>query len=352
MTDQQPVAQTPSVQQAEHKKCMSRVLEPWKQVIEKEFSGTESQALVLASMGCSSGQWQIAVPSLEKYSKSEVLGKWKKLLAGEDIAKIPKFEPTDIESCLAFDKDEDYIIVSSLRNSMSFTEMMETFGYVFKPFRSLDSIAQRIETIKTWSREEIEYFYNAYTHDLMVEEAFDLSTRVQGNEDAELLALCRCSYRKEEPIVPTKESEEEMMHLMDGIQGLPFSSSLKHVLAILRSEDHEYYMRREAILIGRGTADRDVDIDLTFETDRTCSHISRGQAILSFLDDCNFYLENIGNRVFRVNGVVIHPGRICRLKPGALLDFSGALLMFIPNERFVRDIKSDLGSNVIPPKKK
>jgi hypothetical protein len=66
------------------------------------------------------------------------------------------------------------------------------------------------------------------------------------------------------------------------------------------------------------------------------------QVILAFVEDCNFYLENVGNRVFRVNGVVVEAGQICQLPAGALLDFSGTLLMFIPNETLVRDIRTVL----------
>ena len=321
--------------------------------IQTQFPEDARRALVLASLACSSDNWQIAVPPLHEFSKHEILDVWEKYLKGEKIDEIPKFDPTDIQSCIEFDRDEDFILLSSLRNSLSFEEMMSEFGYIFKAFRSLDSIKKRADELKNWTPEEVDNFYNAYARDILTEEMFDLSTQPKTNIDPEDLSLCRCAYRREYPIKPTQESQTEVTRLMQGIQGPAFAyDSLRHVLAILRSETHEYYMKREALLIGRGTADHDVDIDLTFETDRTCTHISRAQAILSFMSDCNFYLENIGTRVFRVNGALIHPGKICRLIPGAILDFSGTLLMFIPNEEFVVEIAKAVDGNPVFAKKR
>ena len=321
--------------------------------IKTPFPEAARTALVLASLGCSADNWQIAVAPLQEFSRHEIHEKWERYLKGEGIEEIPKFEPRNVESCLEFDRDEDFVLLSSMRNGLGFEEMMSEFGFVFKAFRSLAAIKKRADELKNWSSDEIEKFYDAYAHDVLVEEMFDLSTQPKTTVDPEVLGLSRCSYRREQPVVPTKESEEEVARLMPGIQGPAFAyDGLRHVLAILRSETHEYYMKREALLIGRGTPGHDVDIDLTFETDRTCTHISRAQAILSFMQDCNFYLENIGNRVFRVNGALVEPGKICRLPAGAMLDFSGALLMFIPNEEFVVEIAKAVDGNPIFAKRK
>ena len=97
-------------------------------------------------------------------------------------------------------------------------------------------------------------------------------------------------------------------------------------------------MNRQAILLGRASSLAEVDIDISTNDDNSCVHISRRQAIISFLDDCNFYIENIGKRTFRVNGVLIKPDQMARIPSFAILDFSGVLFMFIPNKRLIEEI--------------
>jgi hypothetical protein len=101
-------------------------------------------------------------------------------------------------------------------------------------------------------------------------------------------------------------------------------------------------MYREDVMIGHGRIDCDVDISLKFETHRTWTQFSRMQAILVFVEDCNFYLENVANRIFRVNGIAVEAGQIRQLPASALLDFSWMLLIFIPNRTFVRESRTAL----------
>jgi hypothetical protein len=185
-----------------------------------------------------------------------------------------------------------------------------------------------------------EAFYNSYAQLLLSEELTDCAFQNRGpDSESKLFMQAICSFVPEFPIESTCEVTSRIDSILPGVHGIAFScDALRTVLAIFRSERNQYFMRREAVLIGRGTLDHDVDIDLTFESDRTCTHISRMQAIVSFLEDNRFYLENVGHRVLRVNGVTIEPGQMCQLPSGALLDFSGTLLIFIANEAFAKEI--------------
>ena len=111
-------------------------------------------------------------------------------------------------------------------------------------------------------------------------------------------------------------------------------------LAMLRSEENYFIIKQAAVLLGRNTDKNEVDIDVSYNSDPHCPHISRKQAILSFQPDFNFYIENIGVRAFRINGALLPPGFSCILPPGAMLDFSGALFIFIPNQELINKIKT------------
>ena len=52
----------------------------------------------------------------------------------------------------------------------------------------------------------------------------------------------------------------------------------------------------------------------------------------------------IGNRAFRVNGELIPPGDICMVNEGDIFDFSGVLLLFLPNKRLIEEIRQKLDS--------
>jgi hypothetical protein len=304
-------------------------------------------------MSCFPDQWQVVIPPLEKYSQNDLRRKWDEYLLHAPPKGLPRFKPQDVPSCLPFDKDEDFVLLLAIRNRTQFREMMMANGYVFKAFRSMHSIFERLHFLETLTPAQIDAFYESYANHILSEELAAFSLQCS-EADARTFSQAICSFVPEFPIDPAPEVAKEIGGFLPGLQGLAFCNEQlkKTVLAILRSERNQYLMRREAVLIGRGTIDRDVDIDLTFETDRTCTHISRMQAILAFVEDCNFYLENVGNRVFRVNGVVLEAGQICQLLPGALLDFSGTLMMFIPNETLVKDIRAALDGAASSSKKR
>jgi hypothetical protein len=304
-----------------------------------EWSPMSSEALILAGMSASPDQWQVVSAPLEKYAKQELFEKWTSYLRSPPNLTI---EHRELESCKGFSQDEDFALLVFMRSSAKFCDFMRIYGFLFKPFRSDQSLFHRIEYLKTIDQDE---FYSSYAHLILNEQIFHLAARETANDPA-IFSQAVCSFVLDQAsVAPTDEVSEEIGSLVKDMRGLAFSSAEKlPALAILRSEHNEYLMVRQAIVIGRGTADHDVDIDLTFESDRNCCHISRAQAVLSFLEDGFFYVENVGNRAFRVNGLLIESGAMCQLPPGALLDFSGALLMFIPNESLVADIKSALDS--------
>ena len=68
--------------------------------------------------------------------------------------------------------------------------------------------------------------------------------------------------------------------------------------------------------------------------------------------DCNFYIENIGTRLFRVNGVQVLPGNMAKIPPFAILDFSDTMFLFIPNLKFVENVKKAMNAKYYNPKKR
>lgn len=193
--------------------------------------------------------------------------------------------------------------------------------------------------MKNTTKEQREMIIDQYSQSILVDKLFDMS--LNPNEKPYItksITGFRCKYDNFEKYDLDQSISSEIESLNQDLTAMA-SKFKPSDLAILRSESQIFSMRREVVMIGRPSPGHDVDIDLSFESDKTCTHISRFQAILSFLEDFQFYIENVGQRPFRINGALIYPGAMAIIPAGAILDFAGTLLLFIPNIVFIETIK-------------
>ena len=113
-------------------------------------------------------------------------------------------------------------------------------------------------------------------------------------------------------------------------------------LGILISDNYKYHITNSRTTIGYYKKSITPQIDLSFFDHFNCNHISRLSAVISLLSNFNFYIENVGISIFRVNGKIINSNCICKLNSYCLIDFSDILFLFIPNEKFLKKISKIL----------
>ena len=300
-------------------------------------------------------QMQFYDPKLIDYTNAQLRTIFEYLFDGKQ--KITSNNKIDIEKFnqkpkIPFTIEEQVMILTFLRlfPNADPKNILNEFGDYFVPCRSLNEIVLKTEQMKSLTDEEKEKILDQYAHDITDESLFGLSTLTEPTQELVNVQLrpsdflqCRCTYHPhEEMSIDVDKLETEIVPLLDISPHLWADEMTEHDLAILRSDTMKWYMRREAILIGRGSIDFDVDVDLSNFGEKACVHISRHQAILSFLMDYNFYIQNIGNRIFRVNGAPIYPGQMGRLPENAILDFSGILMIFYPNKQLIADLKESV----------
>lgn len=138
----------------------------------------------------------------------------------------------------------------------------------------------------------------------------------------------------------SEKAEEEIRGLISNIDILTANYFMndRTCLAVFRGINYEFPMCKEAVMIGKPSDDGEIDVDLTLESTYNSLDLKH-YAVVSFLPDFRFYLENVSQALIRVNGVVLRYGQICIIPNGAILDFSDSLLTFLHNVRFIDEIK-------------
>ena len=315
----------------------------------QEFSEEAIAAIINAPLAIPFEMAQTAFPPLTEFTQSELNSCFKDILSSETLPIGESSTPYEFPFTVPFDLDEDLIIFTHLKNKEkeSFNDFMKRASTVLKPHRTAAEINERIEFLRSRDEEEI---LDKIAEEFLLEKLFFLSQTTEHKNVDYINSLrlkqshldqCRCAV----DITPRGPVCEEANNEIDDMHSklsLIASSKFQYgELAMLRSEENYYIIRQASVLLGRAGEKADVDIDISYNTDPHCTHISRKQAVLSFQPDFEFYLANIGNRGFRVNGEIIPPGVACKLPSGAILDFSGALFIFIPNEELIQKLRSD-----------
>lgn len=312
-----------------------KTLAPPEVKIPVRFGREAQEALINAAMNVPFDYLQVAQDPLQRYSKHELAEQWAECMANPPDAR---FEPRE-NRLIPFSRDEDFVLLTYIRHrdSVQLCDFVRKFRHVFKPMRSQRTIEKRVAELSAMGEEEVQALKAQFLEKVESEYSFYLSTLSKKN--ASVYSRYRCG-KKDAECVCDESVNEEIQKLQSSIHIFSSPSIPYDCLAILRTDKFEYQMKKEAVLIGRGTNDTEVDIDLSFGDLCSCTHNSRNQAILTFMEDCNFYLENIGSRTLRVNGKILKNGDKCLLKEGALLDFMDTCFIFFPNMPLVEEIRT------------
>jgi len=271
---------------------------------------------------------------LNGYTREELVKVWKNSLS-EPPCGLFMSKSVDIP----WSAEEDLCILHFVRHTgeNDIKSFLELFGASIHIRRSLGSILKRMNYIRENYRASMKNTIELMVENIQNEYMVHNSLSGSGEYEEECISF-RCLSLTPDRVIASPAVVSEIGLLNSEIEQLSYPRFSQFDIAMLHGENYVYYMRREAISIGRSSKTVSVDIDLSVFID--CIHISKRQAIISFCPDCNFYLENTGKSILRVNGIVISPGRMCQLKNGALLDFSGILFIFLLNQKIVKFIKS------------
>ncbi|XP_059638364.1 uncharacterized protein LOC132280209 isoform X2 [Cornus florida] len=117
-------------------------------------------------------------------------------------------------------------------------------------------------------------------------------------------------------------------------------SSMQRVIAsrgafaVLYGRHSKHYIKRPEVLIGRGTEDVNVDIDLGREG--RANKISRRQAIIMMDKEGSFHLKNLGKCSIFVNNKEVAPKQCLALTSSCLLEIRGMPFIFETNQTCVK----------------
>lgn len=319
---------------------------------EKPASSMESYdlyTLINALQNMTVYQAQLAVPTLAKYPIA--------CLKDNFISALhytPEFRQITPRKTFPFTPEEDFWLLTFLRlndgQEITKERVLADSSEFIGNNHTYKEIEQRLLYLSKLSPEDKEKIIDRITKDIQNEKSFHSSTLTNEENEADhkVFHQVRCNYQPENKITPHNDINLIINRLTNDLPIISVFDSIGDMrdndLAILRGRNFAYPIRREAIVLGRNHVYDEVDIDLSIDGVGSCPHISRKQAILSFLEDCNFYIENIGSRSFRVNGVEIKSEKMCRIPPYAILDFSDTLLMFIPNLKLINSLREYLVS--------
>lgn len=311
----------------------------------EEFNNDQLVHLMYGPLALPIETLQIAFPELVERTQKEIDDQFTKIL--HDPSNLPNVDHFQLNFEIPFDLEEDYQIYTHvIKENESLEDFFKRSTNIFKPIRSAQSIIDRIEYIKHNDNTEL---INQYTNKLVLDKIFYYSATTDMNEINKLnqarlnqsdFDQCRCAVDTT-PRGPVCEQANEKIEFFQPYVGLLGQPKFEpNDLAMLRGENHYFLIRNAAVVLGRNTDKDTVDIDLTYGMDPHCPHISRYQAIISLQPDFNFYIENIGIRPFRINGAFIPQSGVAKLPEGALLDFSGALFIFIPNNELLAKLRA------------
>ncbi|CAI0435906.1 unnamed protein product [Linum tenue] len=104
--------------------------------------------------------------------------------------------------------------------------------------------------------------------------------------------------------------------------------------AVLYGRYSKHYIKKSEVLLGRGTEDTSVDIDLSREG--RANKISRRQAIISLDESGCFHLKNVGKFSISVNDKEITHGQSLNLTPSCLIEIRGKPFVFEINQSCVK----------------
>ena len=266
-------------------------------------------------------------------TKNEIQTRFKELLRSPPNFKIEKLSP---KTKLDFTLEEDFFIYTyaSKYSDQDLPTILKLFKDKFYPIRTEEDIRRRIEEIKSNTPEQndeiVANFARQILHEKLISESYENKTKSPTKEQQKCLKLIEDT--------PPFTHDSEIDHIYAFKDVIAQCKFTNHELAALISETCFVKMMRSRMTIGYSHQFYDTDFDLRLASNSDCCHISKKQAIISFLPDGNFYIENIGSAIFRVNGVIVPPKKSATLPDLALLDFCDQLYIFVPNTELTTKI--------------
>jgi hypothetical protein len=299
---------------------------------------------------------QVCVPGLEKFTQNELRQMISTLLKTQP--ELTQFDFSSSSDSF-WDLDEDVVLLSYLNSdqSVGVLEFLGDLASILKPTRTAESIESRLIYLMKAGDSEKDEMIEKWTKGAVLERRFFKSLNQEKSVDRKSrnvsleMERCFCLPWDSPTFSKNSEVEKEVKEIEKSLEFISTDMSQNHELGYFRSDFVQFSMRERYIVIGRGTRDTEVSVNLGFVIDQPCKHISRKQAAVQFLYDGQFYIENIGTGNFRVNGKILQPKQFALLPTNALLDFSGAILMFIPNIAFIKQIMTEFAENKEPRRK-
>ncbi|XP_044511658.1 uncharacterized protein LOC123229775 isoform X2 [Mangifera indica] len=138
-------------------------------------------------------------------------------------------------------------------------------------------------------------------------------------------------YEQEVSKYQHEDSKKAIMRLEQGANAYMQRAIASHgAFAILYGRYSKHYIKKPEVLLGRGTEDVIVDIDLGRKG--RANKISRQQAIISMDKVGSFHLKNLGKFSISVNSKEVAPGQSLTLNSSCLIEIRGMPFIFETNQ--------------------
>ena len=288
---------------------------------------------------------QGCVEGLEKFTQQQIEEMYQVLL------RHPNVDFDQVDSLkIPFQVDEDVALLNYIRCEEPFDSFLAKFGFVFHPTRTKTMLEERIGHLKRLSQAEIDRIIEQAATQFAKEKRFSeslLQKKPQlgnGRPFHPSKEQCYCFKEFCPNLQKNKNLDSEIEAIAPAALTLMDNLFTKNDLAFLVNERIRYSMKNKFIIIGRQTDDNsmDNDVDLGFFNSLCCEHVSRIQATIQFMSDGKFYVENVGQNVFRINGAILYPKKVAEVPDQSIFDFNNTIFLFFINHKLVRSIMKSL----------
>ena len=304
-----------------------------------KFNQADEERIITASLMMDFDDIHSCYGTKEMHTKHEIENHFKSMLVSPPKLRLQKLNP---EVKIPFTTEEDYWILTYVSKEWGqpIESVLKQYKSKFYPIHTKKEILERIEQIHNNTPEQNDEIITKFAHQILNEKLVAEACIEKSQKKINPMNEQNVCMKLIEDKPPFTQDDEinELQNLFPMITNGVFKKM--NVIAKLVSEKYSIDMPRSRLTIGFSHGFFETDVDLRLISDTECPHISKKQAIISLLPDCHFYIENIGNAVFRVNGVIIPPKKACLLPDLALLDFCDQLFMFVPNTKIVDKIRA------------
>ncbi|KXJ16530.1 microspherule protein 1 isoform X1 [Exaiptasia diaphana] len=176
-----------------------------------------------------------------------------------------------------------------------------------------------------------------------VEEQLNDNELLEPKDDNLEQELSIADRRQKREILKLEEEIPKWQIIVDDFCGSNKTSTGSHnefdnqTLAVLRGRLVRYLMRSREIIVGRATADNQVDVDLSLEG--PAWKVSRRQAVIRLKSDGEYYVVNEGRRSLLIDGKPIGMGVKARLHHNSTFEVCGLRFVFLINQDLVAAAK-------------